>query len=153
MDLDFPRPSFAPALVYKDPRAALQFLEDAFGFEPFMIIKDSGGTILHAEMRFGDGLIMVGSEWDARTKAPSNTSGANTQTIHVHLTEDINAHCARARNAGATIVVEPADQFYGDRTYRALDPEGHLWTFGQTVKTVTPAEWDKVAGTTTSSRP
>ncbi|HRX40544.1 MAG TPA: VOC family protein, partial [Parvularculaceae bacterium] len=63
--------------------------------------------------------------------------------------EDIDAHCARARKAGAEILMEPETQFYGDRTYRARDPEGHIWTFGQTVKQVSPEEWDKESGFST----
>lgn len=154
MDPDFKRPAISPALVYRDPKAALKFLEDAFGFEPFMIIKDGEGNILHSEMRVGDdGLIMVGQEWDARTRAPGALGGANTTTTHVHLTEDIDAHCERARKAGATILMEPEEQFYGDRTYRALDHEGHVWTFGQTVRNVAPAEWDAKMGLHTSARP
>jgi uncharacterized glyoxalase superfamily protein PhnB len=97
-------------------------------------------------MSFGDGYIMVGNEWAENIKAPGSVGGANTQTIHVQLTEGIDAHCERARAAGATIVAEPEDQFYGDRTYRALDPEGHMWTFGQTLRVTTPEEWDAASG-------
>lgn len=72
----------------------------------------------------------------------------NTQSVHVQLTSDIDGHCERARKAGATIAQEPEDQFYGDRTYRCFDPEGHLWTFGQTVKAMTEEEWTKASGLT-----
>jgi uncharacterized glyoxalase superfamily protein PhnB len=67
----------------------------------------------------------------------------------MHMSENIDAHCERARKAGAEILQEPDTQFYGDRTYRARDPEGHIWTFGQTVQVMTPAEWDKVGGVKT----
>ena len=147
------RPTFSPALSYRDNRAALAWLEQAFGFEPFMVILDQDDTILHAEMRFGDGVIMVGAEWSASRKSPASLGGVCTQTVHVHLREDVDAHCERARAAGAVIEMEPQTQFYGDRTYRAVDPEGHVWTFGQTVTPMTPAEWDKVAGVTTRERP
>jgi uncharacterized glyoxalase superfamily protein PhnB len=141
-----PRPTFGSALVYKDPMAALQWLEKAFGFETTMLITDGDGKLTHSEMNFGDGYIMVGWEWAENTKAPGSVGGANTQSIHVHLRDGIDAHCDRARGAGATIVQEPEDQFYGDRTYRALDPEGHMWSFGQTVKVTTPEEWEAATG-------
>jgi uncharacterized glyoxalase superfamily protein PhnB len=66
--------------------------------------------------------------------------------VHVQLTDDIDAHCLRARDAGARIVAEPEDQFYGDRTYRAKDPEGHMWTFGQTLRIVSSEEMAKASG-------
>ena len=66
--------------------------------------------------------------------------------------EDIDAHCAHARKAGAKIAQEPETQFYGDRTYRAKDPEGHIWTFGVTVRKMTPDEWDKASGLITKTR-
>jgi Glyoxalase-like domain len=82
------------------------------------------------------------------------TGGKNSQSIHVQLAEgeDLDAHHQRARAAGAEILMEPNMQFYGDRTYRARDPEGHIWTFSVTVKRMTPAEWDKVSGFTTKQR-
>lgn len=147
------RPSLSSALCYRDPRAALDFLERAFGFEPFMVIETPDGQIAHSEMRFGDGLIMVGSEWSDDHKSPLGLDRKNTQTVHVHLAEDIDAHCQRARSAGAEIIMEPQDQFYGDRTYRARDLEGHIWTFGQTVKPMTREEWDAAGGTVTRDRP
>ncbi|MBY9065643.1 VOC family protein [Hyphomonas sp. WL0036] len=136
------------ALCYVDPNAAFRWLEEAFGFEPLMVILDENERIAHSEMRFGEGVIMVGSEWSDDHRSPKNLSGKNTQTVHVQLAEgdDIDAHCARARKAGAEILQAPDDQFYGDRTYRARDPEGHIWTFGVTVNRMTPAEWDAAAG-------
>jgi uncharacterized glyoxalase superfamily protein PhnB len=72
--------------------------------------------------------------------------GANTQTLHVQLPNGLDAHFARARAAGATIAQEPAEQFYGDRTYRALDVEGHMWTFAQHVRDVSRAEAEASLG-------
>jgi uncharacterized glyoxalase superfamily protein PhnB len=147
------RQTFISALSYQDPVAALKWLERAFGFETAMLIMGRSGVYradeFHAEMRLGDGVVMVGGEWSESHRSPRSAGGITTQTVHVHLDEDIDAHCARARAAGATIVAEPSDQFYGDRTYRARDPEGHIWTFGQTVKKMTPEEWDRASGLTT----
>jgi uncharacterized glyoxalase superfamily protein PhnB len=146
------RPTLSSALSYRDPKAALKWLEEAFGFEQSMVILDADGNVAHSEMRMGDGLIMVGSEWSEKHKSPASIDGFNTQSVHIHVSEDIDAHCARARKAGATILQEPETQFYGDRTYRAADPEGHIWTFGQTVQAMTAEEWDEASGLTTKTR-
>lgn len=147
------RPTLSSALSYVDPRAALSWLEQAFGFEPTMVISDADGVLQHSEMTFGDGLIMVGPEWTEAHRSPRSLGGKTTQTVHVHLAGDLDGHCERAREAGAVILAEPQDQFYGDRTYRAVDPEGHIWTFSQTVRQMTPAEWDAASGLVTTSRP
>lgn len=146
---DIKRNSLTSALCYKDPKAALAWLEAAYGFEPYMVISDKDGNIAHSEMVWGDNLVMVGSEWSADHKSPASLGGKNTQTVQVHLDTDIDAHCERARKAGAEILMEPDTQFYGDRTYRARDPEGHIWTFGQTVKQVSAEDWDADSGFTT----
>ncbi len=142
----------ASGVCYVDPKAALTWLEAAFGFEPTMVILGGDGSLMHSEMRFGDSLVMVGNEWDAMHKSPRSLGGINTQSVHVQLADGIDEHCGRARAAGAVILAEPETQFYGDRTYRCSDPEGHIWTFGQTVKAVQPAEWDKAIGVTTRTR-
>jgi uncharacterized glyoxalase superfamily protein PhnB len=143
------RPSCTPALCYLDPKAALDWLRQAFGFEIEMVIEDDAGNPVHSELRYGGGLVMVGSEWSADHKSPASVGRKCTQTVHIHMEENIDQHCERARAAGAEIIQEPDTQFYGDRTYRARDPEGHIWTFGQTVQVMTPAEWDKVGGVKT----
>ena len=141
-----PRPTFIPSVVYKDNRAAMKWLQKAFGFEPSMVLTDSQDNIVHAEMSFGDGVVMIGSEYFSWTKSPTAVGGVNTQRIHVRLEKGIDEHCARARAAGAKIVGEPADQFYGDRTYGAQDPEGHHWTFTQASKTVSVEDMEKATG-------
>lgn len=142
----YQRPSLGTGVFYQDPRAALEWLEKAFGFERTMVIDDSDGNLVHSEMRFGDGYIMVGAIWADFVASPQSIGGKNTQIIHVHLKDGIDAHCAHAKAAGAEILQEPEDQFYGDRTYRARDPEGHVWTFSQTVRHVTREEAEQVSG-------
>lgn len=149
----FKRNSLTCALFYRDPGAALDWLERAFGFELAMVLTDANGDIAHSEMRFRESLIMIGTEWSDDHRSPASIGGMNTQTVHVHLTGDIDAHCERARQAGAEIIQEPDTQFYGDRTYRARDPEGHIWTFACTVKELTPEEWDAASGLTTKMYP
>ena len=140
------RPSLGSGVFYRDPWAALDWLEKAFGFERSMVISDKDGRLGHAEMRFGDGYLMLGAEWAEFIASPASVGGKNTQSIHVHLQDGIDAHCERARTAGAVILQEPTDQFYGDRTYRARDPEGHVWTFGQTVRYVPREEAERTSG-------
>ena len=149
---DPPPPYLASAVFYQDPKAALLWLEQAFGFEPSMVIVDKDGELAHSQMRFGASLLMVGTEWSERHRSAKSMGGINTQTVHVQLDQDLDAHCERARAAGAVILQEPETQFYGDRTYRAIDPEGHIWTFGQTVEEVPPAEWEKSMGLITRTR-
>ena len=134
------------AICYRDPRAALDFLERAFGFELVMLIEDDQGQVVHSEMRYGNAALMVGQEWSDDHKSPASIGGKNTQTVHVQITSDVDAHCARARAAGFEIIMEPADQFYGDRTYRCRDPEGHIWTIGQTVQAVSREQAEAASG-------
>jgi uncharacterized glyoxalase superfamily protein PhnB len=142
------------ALAYQDPKAAYRWLEAAFGFEPRFVILDAAGNLAHSEMSYGGAVVMIGSEWSEAHRSPKSIGGKNTQSVHVQLAqgENIDAHCAHARNAGAHILMEPETQFYGDRSYRAQDPEGHIWTFSVTVQRMTPAEWDKASGLTTKAR-
>lgn len=147
MDSPTPRrPAFIPSIVYKDNRAALKWLQKAFGFEVSEVLTDSNDNIVHAEMTHDDGIIMVSSEFASWTKSPESIGGSNTQRVHVRLSRGIDEHCERARQAGAKIVGGPADQFYGDRSYGAVDPEGHHWTFSQAVKSVTFAEMEQATG-------
>jgi uncharacterized glyoxalase superfamily protein PhnB len=142
------RPSLGSAVFYKDAPAAIEWLETAFGFERTMIITDSKGNHAHAELAFGNGYIMIGTEWADFVASPASLGGKNTQSIHVQLSDGLEAHCERARAAGAIILQEPTDQFYGDRTYRARDPEGHVWSFGQTVRDVSREEAQTASGLT-----
>ena len=129
-------PRIIPNLRYDDAPAALDFLCAAFGLERQGVFAnaDDPGLIDHAQLRYGDSLLMlssaVASDW--ATKAPLRTvreAGGNTQTLYLTV-DDVDAHCARARAAGATIFVEPHDPGYGGRVYGAHDPEGNAWSFG-----------------------
>lgn len=142
------------AVTYRDPEVAFRWLEDVFGFDPLFVLVDGEGRLVHAQMTFGDAVLMLGSEWSEDHKSPQSVGGKNTQCVHVQLAEgdDIDAHCERARQHGARIVMEPATQFYGERAYRAKDPEGHIWVFSVTVKRMTPEEWDAASGLTTKKR-
>jgi uncharacterized glyoxalase superfamily protein PhnB len=140
------RPTLISAICYRDPKTALKFLEAAFGFELFMLIEDGEGNLVHSEMRHGNAAVMVGNEWSEDHKSPSSIGGKNTQTVHITVEADIDAHCERARAAGFEIIMAPEDQFYGDRTYRCRDPEGHIWTVGQAVKQVSREDAEAASG-------
>jgi len=144
VDDPFKHATLGSGIFYKDPRAALRWLETAFGFEPSMVVSDADGKLVHSEMRFGDGYIIVDSEWAAHIASPASVGGRNTQSVYMRLKDGLDAHCEQARAAGADIVQEPADQFYGERLYRARDPEGHVWTFTQTLRSVPREEAERV---------
>jgi uncharacterized glyoxalase superfamily protein PhnB len=145
MDDPWKRPVFIPALFYEDPPAAAEWLTQAFGFALSMAITGEDVNHGHWEMKLADGVVMLGGPWDGALKTP-RMAGANTQTVHVRLDDGLDAHCERARAAGATIVREPQDEFYGDRVYAAVDPWGHRWTFGQAVRQVSREEAEAASG-------
>lgn len=140
------RSTLRSGLVYRNPRAAIAWLEKAFGVETVMLIEDPSGEIAHSELRLGDSLIMVGREWDEDHKSPASLGGKNTQSLHIHIDTDIGAHFQRAKAAGADVFAEPETQFYGDRVYRCRDLEGHIWTVGQTVKAVSREDAEAATG-------
>ena len=142
-------PTFTSSVHYQDPKAALAWLERAFGFEITMAIDGppDAPAMCHYEMSAGgNGRIMIGGQWEESIKSPKGLGGANTQVVHVMLDEDLDSHCERARKAGASIIREPADEFYGDRVYRAADLEGHRWTFAMHVRDVSRAEAEAAIG-------
>jgi uncharacterized glyoxalase superfamily protein PhnB len=125
-----------PFIRYEDAAKAIDWLERAFAFQCQLRVPGPDGSIAHAELRLGNGLIMLGSskDDDLGLTSPRNLARV-TQGIYVAL-EDIDEHYRRARAAGAEIVRELADTEYGSREYLARDLEGHLWSFG----TYRPAE-------------
>lgn len=125
-----------PILVYEDVGAALEFLSKAFGFEE-RLRAEWGGSISHAQMDFGAGSIMIGKQGGPFTVASDSTV---SQYAHVHV-DDVDAHFARAKAAGAVILKEPDDMPFGVRQYTAKDIGGHWWTFSQNIRDVDPAEW------------
>ncbi|KQW71316.1 glyoxalase [Phenylobacterium sp. Root77] len=134
------------AVFYQDPKAALAWLEKAFGFELVMLLEDAEGNVAHSQMEFGDSYVMIGQEWSADHKSPKSVGGKNTQTVHIQIDTDLDDHFARAKAAGAVIDAEPQMQFYGDKTYRCRDPEGHIWTVSQTVQAVSREDAEAASG-------
>lgn len=124
-----------PGMRYEDAPAAIEWLCDAFGFEKHMVVPNDDGTVAHAQLTFGNGMIMLGSvrendrEFDKNIKQPNEIGGAETQTAYI-IVSDADAVYARAKEAGAEIVMDIKDEDYGGRGFSCRDPEGHLWNFG-----------------------
>ena len=141
---DWPR--ISSTMFYDDASAAIDFLCRAFGFEVRLRVDGEGGRVEHSELTFGEGLIMVssagsggGKDWKAKMVSPRAIGGNNTQSVAIFV-DDADAHCARARAAGAEIFYEPStsdygDDYWSDRSYGAVDPEGHRWWFMQRLTT------------------
>jgi len=136
-------PRISSSIFYEDP-AMLDWLVRAFGFEVRLKVEGDGGAIVHSELTFGEGLIMVGALGRAappagvKWRSPKAVGGANTQSLCIYV-DDAEAHYAHAKAAGAKIVRELTVSDYGpehwsDRGYMAEDPEGHLWYFAQRVR-------------------
>jgi uncharacterized glyoxalase superfamily protein PhnB len=115
--------SIYASMRYRDARVAIEWLERAFGFERHVAYDGPDGTIAHAELRYGDGIVMLGS-W--RGEDDHRRPGEGWAYVVV---DDFDAHHRRASDAGADIVDGPQTQDYG-RFYSAKDPEGNLWSFG-----------------------
>jgi len=127
-----------PHLVYEDAPAAIAFLCWAFGFgERFRIEHD--GKIVHAELEYGGDLVMLASVLRGVGHASPRDLRANHGSTLVYV-DDVDAHCARARAAGAKILTEPEDKLCGDRMYGARDPEGHDWVFATHFLDVAPED-------------
>ena len=123
-------PTIFPALRYRDPAAALDFLTNAFGFEEVSVHRSEDGAIQHAELRLGAGMIMLGPQrGDDWMGGKPPDALASTLSVYA-VVADPDAHHARARGAGAEVVRELTDEDYGSREYSARDPEGNLWSFG-----------------------
>lgn len=134
------------AVTYRDPKAALAWLEAAFGFELTFLIEGEDASVAHAEMSHGGSRLMVGGEWSPAHASPASIGGKVTQTVHIYIEGDVDAHCRTAAAAGAEILQPPETQFYGARTYRCRDLEGHLWTVSADVETVSMEEMEARSG-------
>ena len=140
-------PRISSAIFYDDAAIAIDWLCRAFGFEVRLKVEGDKGSIVHSELVIGDGVVMVASSntgaqpqrpFLAHCKSPKSLGGANTQSLMVYV-DDADAHCARAKAAGATIFMEPAvhdyaEDYWADRSYGAVDPEGHHWWFTQRIR-------------------
>ena len=124
-----------PGLRYHDAPAAIDWLCRAFGFEKHLVVPGENDAIAHAQLTFGNGMIMLGSAgthgggYDDLVVPPSDRGGTNSQAAFV-IVDDVDAHCEQARAAGAEVVLPPTDKDYGGRDYTCRDLEGNVWSFG-----------------------
>ncbi len=124
-----------PSLRYADAAKAIDWLCDAFGFERQLVVPGENGAITHAQLRFGNGMLMLGSggnhegPFDRLVRPLASRDVARPSSIYV-IVEDVDAHFTRAAAAGAEIIIEPEDVDHGGRSYTCSDLEGNLWTFG-----------------------
>jgi uncharacterized glyoxalase superfamily protein PhnB len=130
-------PNIYPCIGYRDAKAAIRWLCDAFGFEELMVHPGEDRDVAHAELSLGPGIIMLGSASDdmARVDTDAFTAGGEPDFSRIPFAlyvavEDVDAHCERALAAGAEIVRELNDTGYGSREYAARDLEGNVWSFG-----------------------
>ena len=124
--------SITAYLYYQDVAGALKFLAKAFGLRKCGVqVKGPDGKIHHASMEFGDALVMMGYP-GPKYKNPKRL-GHLTQCLYVNV-DNVDAHFARARKAGAKILEKPKDTPYGHRRFGAEDPEGHQWYFAQEIR-------------------
>ena len=142
---DWPRVS--PAIFYDDALAAIDWLCRAFAFEVRIKVVGDDGRLAHSELVYGGGVFMVapagksGGGGKRVTRSPASCDGANTQSLMVYV-DDVDAHCARARAAGAVIDAEPSlhdygEEYWADRSYGCRDLEQHHWWFSQRMRTAT----------------
>lgn len=125
------RATVIPTLRYRDAAAAIDWLCRAFGFQRLLVVPGDDGTIVHAQLGFGNGMVMLGTARDdafGRLQQPPRDEVV-TQSAYV-IVEDADAHYEQARTAGAEILIEIQDEDYGGRGYTCRDPEGHVWNFG-----------------------
>ena len=131
--------SVTPAIIVRDAAAAIEFYTRAFGAEEVSRMPGPGGTIMHAEIRIGDSMVMLGEEneeWGSRS--PLSTNG-NPGSLHLYV-DDADAAFARALEAGATVRMPLGDAFWGDRYGKVIDPFGHEWGLATHVKDMTDDE-------------
>jgi PhnB protein len=130
-------PRVTPYLLYEELDATVDWLIAAFGLTERVRMPGPDGRTVHAELVYEYGVVMMGTP-SKEFRNPKHLGGA-TQLVTVYV-DDVDAHYEVAKSAGATILREPEDQFYGDRTYVAEDPEGHQWSFGQHIRDVAPED-------------
>jgi uncharacterized glyoxalase superfamily protein PhnB len=126
-------PTIIPTLRYRDAVAAIDWLCDAFGFERHMVVPGENGTIGHAQLTCGRGMIMLGSAYDddlgKLQKTPSEVGGLNTQSPYI-VVPDADARYDRTKASGAKIMIDIEDASYGGRGYSCSDLESNLRHFG-----------------------
>jgi uncharacterized glyoxalase superfamily protein PhnB len=129
-------PSICPTILYRDAKAAIRTLTEAFGFRQVSLYENEDGHVVHAELSYGDGMVMLGTKGRDGVFAKA-MADAGPVGVYV-VVDDPDAHHARAVEHGVEVLMPPTDQDYGSRDYMARDAEGNVWSFG-TYAPGTPA--------------
>lgn len=142
--------AITPYLYYEDVAGALKFLAKAFGLRKYgRPMSGPDGKVNHAAMKLGDDVVMMGYP-GPKYKSPKRL-GQGTQSLYINV-EDVDKHFARAKKAGAVILEEPTNTFYGHRRYGAEDVEGHQWYFAQDIPRGSKPQSSRVTKTAAGSR-
>jgi uncharacterized glyoxalase superfamily protein PhnB len=125
--------SVIPCLRYRDAPAAINWLRDTFGFEVQFVVPNQDGSIAHAQLTFGNSMIMLGSTFDTEygrlLKQPSELDGFVTQSTYLVVNDADLVH-DRVLEANTRILLPLKDEDYGGRGFTCSDPEGHIWSIG-----------------------
>jgi len=138
-------PRLSSAIYCENAREAIAWYQKAFGFEVVIVVDAPDGSVMHSELRYGEAMLMVAEgsaerevRFAAPLRSPKAVGGANTQSLFLYV-DDADAHCAQAQAAGARVTYELTNNDYGadywsDRSYGCVDPDGHLWWFSQRLR-------------------
>lgn len=130
--------SVTPSIIVKDPDGAIAWYKKALGAEEVMVLRSPQGAVMHAEIKIGDSVIMLGGEWpDMGMKAPQ--PGHVSGGLHVYVA-DVDKSFQRAVDSGASVIFPPSLMFWGDRYGKIVDPHGHQWGLATHVEDVSPEE-------------
>ncbi|WP_328325322.1 MULTISPECIES: VOC family protein [unclassified Streptomyces] len=124
--------TISPTLLYDDAKAAIRLLKDAFGFTEVAVYEDESGAVAHAELAYGDGMVMLSTRGRLEGVYARAMAKGGPMGVYVAI-EDTDAHHRRAVEHGVEILMPPTDQDYGSRDYVARDAEGNVWSFGTYV--------------------
>ena len=131
-----------PYLMVRDAQAAMAFYAEAFGATELFRLVEPSGRVGHAELQLGAAVLMVCDEFPEYGMVGPQGEKFTGCTIHLHV-DDADAMAERAVAAGATMLMPPTDQFYGERSCRLRDPFGHFWLLGHSFEKVDPAEMQR----------
>lgn len=131
-----------PYLRVRDASAAIEFYKRAFGAVEEFRLSEPSGRVGHAELKFGSFTVMVSDEYPEYGIQGPDAFGGTGSSVHLHV-EDVDAMTKQAESAGAKVIMEPKDQFYGERASKVLDPFGHEWLLGSSIEEVSPAEMQR----------
>jgi PhnB protein len=131
-----------PYLRVRNASAAIEFYKQVFDATEGMRLTEPSGRIGHAELKFGTFTVMISDEYPEYGIHGPEAFGGTGSSLHLHV-DDVDALTQKAVAAGAKLIMEPQDQFYGERSSKVLDPFGHEWLLGSHIEDVTPEEMQR----------